>query len=276
MAAPFLHAAAKWNAPGDTIFETSPASFGNGGHQGQVGIRESPHGLAVRDHVARRAPSSARIAVVLIHENRLLREMLASLIRKHPEFNLLAALTEVGAARRRLPDLGSGVVLLNCDGGQEALRVRLATAHADLPDAQVIVIGVQPNQMGITELIEVGARGFIMRDASAEDLFTTISEVVAGEGVLPPMLTASLFAEFRGPCPGDACVAQRPPRFERLTIRERKVTECVERGMGNDAIAHQLGISTHTVKSHMSSVLAKIGLHSRLQLAASTRSLGRP
>lgn len=276
MAAPRLNAALKWNAQGDTIFGNSPVAIDTGAHHGQVGTWESPHGAGVRDHVAHRAPSQTRVALVLIHENRLLRETLAGVIRTRPEYNLLAALTEVGEARRRLPDLGSGVVLLNSDGGQEALRARLATARTDLPDAHVILMGLQPGQLRLADLIQAGARGFITRDASAEDLFTTISEVVAGESVLPPALTASLFTEIRRHRTSDECLAPRPPEVEPLTSRERQVTECVERGMSNEAIALQLGIATHTVKSHMHSVLAKLGLHSRLQLAVRPQSHGHP
>jgi two-component system nitrate/nitrite response regulator NarL len=274
LAAPRLNAASKWNAQGSTIFRNSPVSGGNGGHHGQVGTIESCRGSAVRGHVDRREPSSARVALVLIHENRLVRETLASGIRRHPEYNLLAALPDVGEIRSHVHDMGSGVVLLNCEGGQDALGARLAAARTELPDARVIVMEVQPNRVKLTELIQAGARGFITRDASAEELFTTISEVVAGEDVLPPALTALLFAEIRGRRTSDECVAQRPPEFEPLTSRERQVTECVERGMRNEAIALQLGIATHTVKSHMHNVLAKLGLHCRLQLAVRSRSFG--
>lgn len=208
---------------------------------------------------------------MLIHENRVLRETLARMIRSHPEFNLLAAVPEVGDIRSHVHDMGPGVVLLNCEGGQDALAARLEAARAELPDARVIVMGVQPNRLRLAELIEVGAGGFITRDASAAELFATISEVVAGAGVLPPALTATLFAEIRGPGTGDESWAQQSIP---LTIRERQVVEYVERGMGNDAIAVQLDIATHTVKSHMHSVLAKLGLQSRLQLAVRTRPFG--
>jgi two-component system nitrate/nitrite response regulator NarL len=274
LAALHLNAALKWSAQSSTIFRNSPVPVGNGGHHGQVGTCESPRGSAVRGHVDRREPSPARVALVLIHEDRVLREALAGVIRGHPEYNLLAALPDVGQIRSHIHEMGSGVVLLNCEGGQDALGARLATAHTELPDARVIVMGLRPNQVRLAALIQAGARGFITRDAPAEDLFTTISEVVAGEGVLPPALTASFFTELRRPRSGDDCVTHRPPELEPLTSRERQVTECVERGLRNEAIALQLGITTHTVKSHMKNVLAKLGLHSRLQLAVRSRSFG--
>jgi two-component system nitrate/nitrite response regulator NarL len=303
LAAPRPNAASKWNAQGSTIFRNSPVSGGNGGHHGQVGTIESSREAAVHGHVDRREPSPARVALVLIHENRLLRETLASVIRKHPEFNLMAALTDVGEIRSHVHDMGSGVVLLNCEGGQDALGAQLAAARTELPDARVIVTGVQPNRVRLAELIQVGAGGFTTRDASAEELFTTISEVMAGEGVLPPALTASLFTELRRPRSSDECVADgaqvlpkalkttlftqivkntafganaQASEGARLTTREQQIIAGLTKGLSNKEIASRLNIAVHTVKSHVHNVLEKLALHSRLEVAAYTHSARQP
>jgi DNA-binding NarL/FixJ family response regulator len=137
------------------------------------------------------------------------------------------------------------------------------------PDTKVVVMDVQPAQSDIIDFVRAGAVGFILRDASAEDIVSTLRDVASGLYVLPPRLAEVLFAS----------VARQGPRSPRdggggtrLTHREWQIIELIADGSSNKEISSRLNLSVHTVKSHVHSVLEKLTLHSRLQVAAYART----
>jgi DNA-binding NarL/FixJ family response regulator len=213
---------------------------------------------------------SKPISLVLIDDNRLLREGLAGLIRKQPDFKILAASADIEEALRKVREAKPRVVLL--DFGLEdhdSLRVA-ATVHQEVPDARVIVMGLLPLQEDVAEFVRAGASGFIMKDASFDDFLRTIRAVADGADVLPAQLTGSLFGQIAH----QAVRRGRAPVLEgvRLTERERQVIDLIEEGLSNKEIAARLHIAIHTVISHVHNVLEKLALHTRLEVAAFTRS----
>jgi DNA-binding NarL/FixJ family response regulator len=109
---------------------------------------------------------SKPISLVLIDDNRLLREGLAGLIRTQPDFKILAASADIGEALRKVREAKPRVVLL--DFGVEdhdSLRVA-ATVRQEVPEARVIVMGLLPLQEDVAEFVRAGASGFFMKDAS--------------------------------------------------------------------------------------------------------------
>ncbi|MEO7964765.1 MAG: response regulator transcription factor, partial [Gemmatimonadaceae bacterium] len=123
------------------------------------------------------------------------------------------------------------------------------------------------------DYVRAGASGFIMKDTSFEDFFTTIRTVAGGEQVLPPALTNSLFLQIARRATTGASKA-RALDSVRLTNRERQVIDLLGEGLSNKEIAQRLHIAVHTVKSHVHNVLEKLALHSRLEVAAFTHSSG--
>ena len=135
-------------------------------------------------------------------------------------------------------------------------------------------MGLFPLQEDVAAFVRAGAAGFIMKDASFDDFLQTIRAVAAGTDVLPPQLTGSLFGQIarhvvrRGTAPVLEGV--------RLTERERQVIDLLGEGLSNKEIAARLHIAIHTVKSHVHNVLEKLALHTRLEVAAFSRSEGSP
>ncbi len=120
--------------------------------------------------------------------------------------------------------------------------------------------------MDIIELVEAGAAGFILKDATIEDFLETIRSVARGMKVLPPLLTGSLFTHVV-----DHALRQgkgKLPEAVRMTKREREIIVLIAEGMSNKEIAQRLNLSTYTVKSHVHNILEKLALHSRLEIAA--------
>jgi DNA-binding NarL/FixJ family response regulator len=210
------------------------------------------------------------ISLVLIDDNRLMREGLARLIREHEGFRILATSADGDEAIRKVREARPDVVLLDLGlEGHDSLALT-ATVHREIPEAKVIVLGLLPLEEDIGGFVRAGASGFIMKDAAFEDFVRTIRNVAAGMVVLPPQLTGSLFnqiahqARRRG--------APRELEAIRLTQRERQVIDLIAEGLANKDIASRLHIAIHTVKSHVHNVLEKLALRSRLEVAAFSRN----
>jgi DNA-binding NarL/FixJ family response regulator len=213
------------------------------------------------------------IALVVIDDNRLLREGIAALIHTQPGFRVLAASADVEEALRQVREAKPDVVLLDFGLEDHDSLALTATVHAEVPSARVIVMGLLPLQEDVADYVRAGASGFIMKDASFEVFFSTIRAVAAGAEVLPQALTNTLFAQITR----NVTPKTLPQVIDtvRLTQRERQVIDLLGEGLSNKEIAIRLHIAVHTVKSHVHNVLEKLSLHSRLEVAAFTHAESR-
>lgn len=212
------------------------------------------------------------ISLVLIDDNRLLREGIASLIQNQPGFRVLAASADVTEALQKAREAKPDVVLLDFGLEDHDSLSLTATVHDEVPGARVIIMGLLPSQEDVADYVRAGASGFIMKDASFEDFFSTIRAVAGGAEVLPPALTNTLFSQIAR----NAVGGSRAKVLEsvRLTTREREVIDLLGEGLSNKEISTRLHIAVHTVKSHVHNVLEKLALRSRLEVAAFVHSPG--
>ncbi|MDQ2931186.1 MAG: response regulator transcription factor [Gemmatimonadota bacterium] len=188
------------------------------------------------------------------------------MIHSEPGFEVLAASADVDEALRKVREATPDVVLIDFGlADHDSLRLT-ATVHQEVPAARVIVMGLLPLQENVATFVRAGASGFIMKNASFEDFFTTIRKVAAGAEVLPSALTHSLFSQIVRNTAG----ADRAQLLEsvRLTTRELQVIALLGDGLSNKEIGVRLHIAVYTVKSHVHNVLEKLALHSRLEVAA--------
>ncbi len=214
------------------------------------------------------APPCTTIAVALIEDNRLVREGITALLNQLPDIRVVAeqASDDVSALERVSPQ----VILLDI-GLRKGDSLRIAAkVRAQFPDAKVIVMDLLPAHEDIVEFVNAGVSGFIMKDATLEDLVDTIRSVHGGSSVLPPTMINTLFSQIAR----DAIDRGRPEVMEsvRMTPRERQVINLIAEGMSNKEIASKLHVATHTVKSHVRNVMEKLTLHTRLQIAAYANS----
>ncbi|MCJ7626882.1 MAG: response regulator transcription factor [Longimicrobiales bacterium] len=204
------------------------------------------------------------IRVALIEDNRLVREGIATLLEGFPDLRIVAKGGSADASL--LKELNPRVVLLDLGLRQgNSLRV-VQTVREECPETKVIVMDLLPVHEDIAEFVHAGVSGFIMKDATLEDLVDTIRKVARGIPVLPPQMTNSLFSQIAR----EAVSSGRPKALDavRMTTRERDVINLIAEGESNKAIARRLHISPHTVKSHVRNIMEKLTLHTRLQIAA--------
>ena len=212
----------------------------------------------------------AKIKILLIEDNRLLREGIAAMLTNHGDFKVIAR-SEDGDAVRQLKSLGStpDVVLLDL-GLEKANSLNLmALLQKDIPTAKIIAMDILPDHVDVVEFVQAGGSGFILKNAPLSDWIETIKTVATGVKVLPPVLTQSLFTQIvELALQNDKEI---PADSIQFTNRESEVVNLIVRGLSNKEIAESLHIATYTVKSHVHNILEKMALSTRLQIAAFVR-----
>jgi len=203
------------------------------------------------------------INVALIEDNRLVREALTSVLNRSPD---IRAVGEAPNGHEVLLQGNPHVVLLDLglENG-DSLRVARSVLD-DFPDAKVIVMDLLPAHEELQEFVSAGVSGFIMKDAQLDVVLNTIRSVAAGLKVLPDQMTATLFSEIAKEVLKSGGLIDQDDSV-RMTPREREVIDLIAEGSSNKAIARELDISIHTVKSHLRNIMEKLTLHSRLQVA---------
>jgi len=206
------------------------------------------------------------ITVAIIDDNRLVREALGAMLAERADVRVVTSATADGTF---LTETNPDVWLLDVGlRDQESLRVAQALLRAH-PHAKIVVMDIIPVHEDIMEFVNAGVSGFVLKDSTFDDFVDTIRSVTAGQKVLPPRMTHSLFSQI-------AKAAGRRETAEtlddvRMTPREREVIALIGEGLSNKEIAERLAIATHTVKSHVRNVMEKLALHTRLQIAAYSR-----
>lgn len=133
--------------------------------------------------------------------------------------------------------------------------------------AKVLVLTTFDHDSYLFGALRAGAAGFLLKSADPGAITEAIRRVHDGDQVISPDVTARIVAAALSPGAGPAASPTEPPELESLTGREREVFDCLGAGLSNHSIGRQLGISEATVKTHVSRVLAKLGLQSRVQAA---------
>lgn len=207
-----------------------------------------------------------KIQILLIEDNRLLRDGIASMLKKQSDMHVVATVGNGENILLMMGKLNPNIVLLDLGlRNQNSLQVvKLIKKH--FPETKVIVMDLIPLQADVFEFVQAGVSGFILKDANVAEFYKTIRSVYRGAQVLPPHLTGSLFSQIVK----HAINGSKPSAIvesARMTKRERQVIELIADGFTNKEIAQKLHLSTYTVKSHVHNILEKLALHTRVQIA---------
>ena len=207
-----------------------------------------------------------RISVLVIEDNRLVRDGLAQLLDAQPDFKVVAAAAGASAGLLQVRDTKPHVVLVDASLGNQDSRRFVESVRKEAPESKVIVMDLLPAHEDVIAFIKAGASGFIVKDATVDDFVRTIRSVAAGADVVPPALTGTLLSHIV-----DQAVTRSTTvvlEAVLMTKREREITSLIADGLSNKEIAQRLNIATYTVKSHVHNILEKLALRTRLQIAA--------
>lgn len=167
----------------------------------------------------------------------------------------------VALARSLRPDVVLMDIQMPTLDGIAATRRILAEPVGDGPPPRIFILTTFERDEYVFEALQAGASGFLLKNAPPEGLIEAVKVVAAGDGLLAPSVTRRIIAEFarRPPAPPPS------PALAALTERETAVLQGLARGLSNAEIAERLFVGEETVKSHVSNVLAKLGLRDRVQ-----------
>jgi two-component system, NarL family, response regulator DevR len=208
-------------------------------------------------------PSPRPLTLLLVDDHEVVRQGLAAVLGRRPEFDIVGeagtVAEAVDAARRFRPDLIVMDVRLPDGSGIEACR----EIRAELPDTRVVMLTSYPDEDAVLSAIIAGASGYLLKQVRARDLVAALEAVGRGESLLDPAVTGRVLERIRR-----IATADQPDELAQLTSQEQKILLLVAEGKTNKEIAAEVFLSDKTVKNYVSSILAKLNLERRAQAAA--------
>jgi DNA-binding NarL/FixJ family response regulator len=206
-----------------------------------------------------------RIRVLLVDDHAMVRRGMRDFLSLHDDIEVVGEAADGAAGVEQAKALQPDIVVMdlmmpNLDGIEATGRIKAA-----LPDVEVIALTSFIEESRVVAAIEAGASGFLLKDAEADELAAAIRSASAGEVHLDPAVASIVARRMRDGGRGSA--ADLEDGIGTLTARERDVLARVARGYPNRQIASDLGITERTARTHVSNILAKLGLTSRTQAA---------
>jgi len=209
-----------------------------------------------------------KIRLLIVEDNRLLREGITSMVSEHDDIRVVATPGTNENILEKIRSFKPDVMLLDLGLRSRNSLQLVKSAKNSSPVTKVVVMDLIPTQEDVYEFVRAGVAGFILKDATVDDFLRTIRSVAQGGKVLPQPLTGSLFSQIvEHAVNGARGTPAKLMDSVRMTKRERQVIELISDGMTNKEIAQKLHLSTYTVKSHVHNILEKLALHTRVQIA---------
>jgi DNA-binding NarL/FixJ family response regulator len=209
--------------------------------------------------------ADAPIRVLLVDDHAMVRRGMRDFLSLHEDIEVVGEAADGAAGVEQAKALRPDIVVMdlmmpNLDGIEATGRIK-----AVLPDVEVIALTSFIEESRVVAAIEAGASGFLLKDAEADELAAAIRSAAAGEVHLDPAVASIVARRMRDGGRGSA--VDQADGIGTLTARERDVLARVARGYPNRQIASDLGITERTARTHVSNILAKLGLRSRTQAA---------
>ncbi|MGW3423222.1 response regulator [Streptomyces phaeochromogenes] len=209
--------------------------------------------------------TSGSIRVLIADDQQMVRQGFTVLLNTQPDIDVVGQAVDGLDAIAKVAELDPDVVLMDIRmpelGGIEATR----RITEKTPQIRVLVLTTFDLDEYVYEALRAGASGFLLKDASADQLAEAVRVVAAGDALLAPGITRRLIAEF-----SRLDSTPRAPLKQRvgeLTERETEVLALIAQGLSNAEIAERLFVAEQTVKTHVGRILVKLGLRDRTQAA---------
>jgi two-component system nitrate/nitrite response regulator NarL len=212
------------------------------------------------------------LRILILDDHRLLVEALAARLGTEPDLLVAARApggidTVVGYAARTRPD----VVVMEVAPFDEERRELLLRLGRRLPAAHVVALTAADDTETAAEVVRLGVEGWVSKEAAVEDLVAMVRAAARGRGWFPPRQLGAVMERLRAEARREGG-GEGP--LDALTDREREILTAMVDGHATTAVARALHVSANTVRTHVSSIYEKLGVHSRLEAVALARQYG--
>jgi DNA-binding NarL/FixJ family response regulator len=204
----------------------------------------------------------AKIRILLTDDHTLFRQGLRTLLAAEPDMEIVGEASNASEAITFAQELRPDVVLM--DVGMSGLSSFEATRQIrkQRPETRVIFLSMYDDEDYLSESVEIGASGYILKESPADQLVSAIREVHRGGNYLSPRLLARLVDDFRV----QNRSSMRQPRFGTLTKREREIMKLLAEGKSVKEAATEFNLSVKTVEAHKFNLMRKLDIHNKAQL----------
>ncbi len=209
------------------------------------------------------APVNRQIRVAIVENHQLVSDSLGLLLDGQPDIEVTGYASSVTEATALPPSVAPDVAIIDFhlrDGTGHDAALLIRAAH---PKVRVVFLGRDDSDEAMLAAIESGASAFVHKSRAASDVIDTIRKVAAGQTLFSRSTIATVLGRTRG----------REAIRERLTPRELEVLRLMAGGMSSRKIAQHLGLSYSTVRTHIRAIVAKLGVHSKLESVVTAREL---
>jgi two-component system response regulator NreC len=209
-----------------------------------------------------------KIRLLLVDDHPLVREGIRSCLLPHQQLEIVGEAADGREALVKTKELQPDIVLMDINlprtSGLEATRL----LRQEAPQTKVLILTVHNNKEYVLQIVQAGARGYVLKDTSPLELVEAIEQVNRGEAFFSPEVARFVLDDY---------VTSSGPRKsgeEELSDREREVVASIAEGYGNKAIASKLGLSVRTVETHRARIMRKLNIHSTAGLTKFAISQG--
>lgn len=214
-------------------------------------------------------PMSQTFRLLIVNDNALFRECLASVLGQHEVYRTIEVAAEPEEAIAKLKSLQPHIVLVDVSFANKGALELTERINSESPQVKVVILGLKDSKADIIKCVEAGASGYLLKEESVEDLRKVIDRVPQGKTVCSPEVAYTLFARLTQLAHKQRWVEQ--VESMKLTARELEILQLVSQGLSNKQIAENLFLSLHTVKNHIHSILDKLQVRRRLDAVAYAR-----
>jgi len=215
-----------------------------------------------------------RSAIFLLAQNRLLREALSRVLEKKQDLTIVGACALSALSLEQIIKAAPDILVMDSIATTGPNREFVRDAQREIAQLKVVMIGMEADEQTFMYVLRQGALGYVLKDASAFEVVTTVRAVANGEAVCPPEMSALLFryaTRQLNQIPSfhvKACLG--------FTSREQQLIRLIGLGLTNKEIANELQLAEQTVRNHVHRMLRKAGATDRLAVVEICRMQGLP
>ncbi len=237
-------------------------------------VSEKDHLIAAHSETEGKVLRSfSSVSAYLVAENRLLRETLVRVLQKRTGLTIVGESRSFEAASEQIVASQCDVLLLDSPATTQATAL-IERLCEEAPEIKTVMFGMDENTDAFLKAVQLGVRGYLLKDASSAEIIAAVRGVVDGEAVCSPKLCLALFNCVKQECQHKPGITDQYAfaKFG-LTYRQRQLITLVARGLTTKEIAANLNLSLFTVKNHMYRIMKQMDVRSRYEAVDMVRAI---